>query len=1022
MAAADFNGDGKLDLAVEGDNGYVSILLGHGDGTFAAPKTYAVGQYDRGGLAVGDFFGNGRQDIAVAIFGNNTVAILPNNGDGTFGAPVSVAMPSTFQNIRSVTTGDFFGNGFADLAVAGGVGINNTLSPTNPAGVALFKNDGKGHFTYEGKYLAAVTPDPGGGGGTGDTVNPEHVNTADLNHDGKPDLVLSIYDHDIDVFLNNGDGTFGPATAYATETPDSVGGYPRGVAFGDFNGDGNVDIASLNFGQPPPNSTTAPEPGSVGVFYGNGNGTFQPEIQYTPFTLPGGLVVGDFNHDGLPDIAVTQNYDGHNVGVMINQPNTAQEPPTVTGVTPSSGPATGGTVVTILGTNFTGTSQVRFGGVPAASFKVNSDTSITATSPAEAPGTVDVTVYNAGASATGPADKFTFTAVSGVPTVTYMYPRVGPTTGGTTVTITGTNFTGATAVNFGALGALSFKVVSATTITAVSPPQAPGVVFVSVTTPAGTSADITFDHFTYQTPAITKITVSPSSATVADGFKQTFSAQAFDQFGTPLAPQPSFAWSVTGLGSIDATGVYSAPASGAGSATVTAASGGVTGTATVNVVAPIDVWTGLGTTNNWSEAANWSLNAVPGPGTSVQFNGTSAKPSVVDPAFGGTVASVVITSLFKGTITLGRDLIDMGYYAQAGGSYSANGFATTVGGATVVYAGTYNAMTGTQTLAGGLTVAGGTFAGSTGVVSTGSVTLSAGTLNAPSTSLYVTGGNFTYTGGTFNADGGTVVYIGTHVSPTISVGTGKVRFFNFTDALSVNNYPGAMTIVGMLTVTGTFSWKYGNNPINGVIEAQGDVDDENHGGIGNPYLILDGTADQTIEDLSGLGGGQFRTITINKAGGAVSLACNPVDFSGLTLYAGTVNTGAHTWIVAGPLYASAGLNLGNIMIAGPGVTVTSPALQVANVTFASAGVGFVAPAYLFVSGNWDDSAGGSFTANGGIVIIDGTDTQTINGGGKSFNNMLILRGATLSLGSDLIVSGFFLNFGTLILNGHKIIK
>ena len=88
--------------------------------------------------------------------------------------------------------------------------------------------------------------------------------------------------------------------------------------------------------------------------------------------------------------------------------------------------------------------------------------------------------------------------------------------------------------------------------------------------------------------------------------------------------------------------------------------------------------------------------------------------------------------------------------------------------------GTYLASTNTQTLTGGLTVSGGTFAGSTGTVATGNVTLSSGTLNAPSATLDVTGGNFTYTGGTFNADAGTVLYTGTNVSPTLSVGTGLI--------------------------------------------------------------------------------------------------------------------------------------------------------------------------------------------------------------------------------------------------------
>jgi hypothetical protein len=114
---------------------------------------------------------------------------------------------------------------------------------------------------------------------------------------------------------------------------------------------------------------------------------------------------------------------------------------------------------------------------------------------------------------------------------------------------------------------------------------------------------------------------------------------------------------------------------------------------------------------------------------------------------------------------------------------------------------------------------------------------------------------FRGTGGTLNADNGTVMFTGMHVSAIVSVGTGLVRFYNFTDALSSGNYPNGMVINGTLTATGTFVWIGSANPIYGSIEAQGDVDDENHGGIGNPYLTLDGAADQTIEDLSGGGVG-----------------------------------------------------------------------------------------------------------------------------------------------------------------------
>src|SRR5262249_25374567 len=159
------------------------------------------------------------------------------------------------------------------------------------------------------------------------------------------------------------------------------------------------------------------------------------------------------------------------------------------------------------------------------------------------------------------------------------------------------------------------------------------------------------------------------------------------------------------------------------------------------------------------------------------------------------------------------------------------------------------------------------------------------------------------------------------------IGTGLISFYNFTDALTSGSSTASLTITGTLTVTGTFAWKNSANAIYGNIEAQGDVDDENHGGIGNPYLTLDGTANQAIEDLPGGGGGQSRTITIDKATGPVTLLCHPIDFSGLTLTAGAVNTGAYSWLVAGPISAAPGLNLGNIGV-GPNTTVGGASLQV----------------------------------------------------------------------------------------------
>jgi hypothetical protein len=191
--------------------------------------------------------------------------------------------------------------------------------------------------------------------------------------------------------------------------------------------------------------------------------------------------------------------------------------PTVTSVEPAVGPAAGGTSVTITGTGFTGAVAAKFGS-NFASIRVNSDTSITATSPAGT-GTVDVTVETPGGiSPTSEADRFTYG-----PTVTKVEPTIGPAAGGTSVTITGTGFTGATAVKFGSNNATSFTVNSATSITVVSPAGA-GAVDVTVTTPAGASPTSAADQFTYG-PTVTK--VEPNHGSPGGGTTVTITGTGF---------------------------------------------------------------------------------------------------------------------------------------------------------------------------------------------------------------------------------------------------------------------------------------------------------------------------------------------------------------------------------------------------------------------------------------------------------------------------------------------------------------
>ena len=166
-------------------------------------------------------------------------------------------------------------------------------------------------------------------------------------------------------------------------------------------------------------------------------------------------------------------------------------PPTVSSVTPSTGPLSGGNTITITGTNFDGTAQVSIGGVPSTNFTVNSSTSMTATVPAgTAVGPVSVIVTTAAGSN---PNNLLYTYVS-APVFTSISPASGPIAGGTKVTITGVSITGTTSVTFAGVNAQSFTVVNDTTIIAGSPVAfESGLAQVDVTTPGG----VVFGYFTY---------------------------------------------------------------------------------------------------------------------------------------------------------------------------------------------------------------------------------------------------------------------------------------------------------------------------------------------------------------------------------------------------------------------------------------------------------------------------------------------------------------------------------------------
>ena len=189
-------------------------------------------------------------------------------------------------------------------------------------------------------------------------------------------------------------------------------------------------------------------------------------------------------------------------------------------MSPNAGPLGSGTTVAITGTELSGATSVRFGSA-AATFTVTSPTSITAVSPAGT-GTVDVTVTTpSGTSSTSSSDRFSYTPA---PTVTGLSPAGGPVGGGTTVTISGTNFSGASGVKFGSTSAASFVVKSATSISAVSPAETAGVVGVTVTTVGGTSLISSAANYKFK-PTITS--VSPTGGPKAGGTTVTISGTGF---------------------------------------------------------------------------------------------------------------------------------------------------------------------------------------------------------------------------------------------------------------------------------------------------------------------------------------------------------------------------------------------------------------------------------------------------------------------------------------------------------------
>lgn len=276
VAVGDFNGDGKLDLAVaNASSGTVSVLLGRGDGTFLPRVDYIVG-FQPESVSVGDFNGNGRLDIVTANQSSSTVSILLGNGDGTFQPHVDYP---TGSGADSVVVGDFNHDGQLDLAAA------NYYAGT----VSVLLGNGNGSFQPHVDYAV--------------DANPTSAAVGDFNRDGSLDLAVADAGN-VSILLGSSSGAFQAKVDYP------VSANPAGLAVADLTSDGKLDLAVTNYGSGSGNT--------VSVLTGNGDGTFQPHVDFGTGSGPWGVVTADFNLDGQPDLAVANYGASASISVLAN--------------------------------------------------------------------------------------------------------------------------------------------------------------------------------------------------------------------------------------------------------------------------------------------------------------------------------------------------------------------------------------------------------------------------------------------------------------------------------------------------------------------------------------------------------------------------------------------------------------------------------------------------------------------------------------------------------------------------------
>jgi len=280
VIAADVNGDGQMDLVVRYQfKTFVSVLLNNGTGTFMPRASYTIGGVATSLLVV-DVTGDGKPDLVTANGDVGSVSVLRNQGNGKFAAKVDY-VTGAGPFVRAV---DLNGDEKVDLVT------RNDSSQS----VSVLLNLGDGTFTTKVDYpLVLLTP----------RLGPASFELADVNHDGKVDLVVSgviddpMFTRAVSVYLNTGGGVF------AWEQNLQVLSDARALAVQDFNGDGNLDVA-----------VEETDENAVTLWLGNGDGTFHNQLSYATLSESPLMLTADADGDGRPDLIVP----GAPVTALIN--------------------------------------------------------------------------------------------------------------------------------------------------------------------------------------------------------------------------------------------------------------------------------------------------------------------------------------------------------------------------------------------------------------------------------------------------------------------------------------------------------------------------------------------------------------------------------------------------------------------------------------------------------------------------------------------------------------------------------